>query len=69
MGPSSPSFSSEIEKLFQRSVSPETSLSDSEREFLGASYAILELNYTVGRKPLYEFADTGWRIRINSYDR
>ena len=25
--------------------------------------------YTVGRKPLYEFADTGWRIRINSYDR
>jgi hypothetical protein len=45
MGPSSPSFSSEIEKLFQRSVSPETPLSDTEREFLDASYAILELNY------------------------
>lgn len=45
MGSPSPSFSSEIEKLFQRSVSPETPLTETEREFLDASYAILELNY------------------------
>jgi hypothetical protein len=45
MGSPPPSFSSEIEKLVQRSVSPETPLTETEREFLDASYAILELNY------------------------